>query len=360
MDSNSRSGSGAGKPNWPLLALCRWVLASCVVIDHLVGMGLVNGKLWDVITYTGGFSAVSGFLMISGFSIAHSYRTRPDGFLERRFWRIYPTYLVCFACAYLPMLFMKDAVVPLPTAGSEVPPANWWQPALHFFLLNGIFTPTMTLIGPAWSLASEWVYYLCTPLIARLDKRRLLWLMAISIAVYLFGCGIRILPPSAGWPLMPLYMIWIWLLGWMFYHYADRRWVQEGIVILPALLILMDFTNSTPLALWPIILVAGVFRFGHLVNVTKMQGNVFSWLGDLSFPLYLCHYWTLVYGSLLFPHIHYSLRLVSCVVMAAVILYVIDYPVRWYKKRSAPGRAPFETAAPKYADASVPAVTMPD
>jgi peptidoglycan/LPS O-acetylase OafA/YrhL len=90
---------------WKVLAGLRFFLAWIVVCYHLKNFIPDYGK--DFLCTFGklnGLTAVLGFLLISGYSIAHSLTKNPEGFYNRRFLRIYPLYFCAVIVSLIPFL----------------------------------------------------------------------------------------------------------------------------------------------------------------------------------------------------------------------------------------------------------------
>lgn len=91
--------------DWAILAGLRFLLALIVVGVHLARFANPNSLICRM-AHLGGFTAVIGFLVVSGISMAASVERRPQGFLGRRVLRIYPLYL---AAVLAPLLLFAAA-----------------------------------------------------------------------------------------------------------------------------------------------------------------------------------------------------------------------------------------------------------
>ncbi len=178
----------------------RGVLATYVMLSHTLPFAPFPD--WLIWLFSHGGAAVDVFFILSGLVIVQSlssfaYRAGP--FLTARLARIYPVFLVVFVFAV--------AVQPLATGfermawiGPDSParfiwsggwPSDWgWFIAAHLTMTHGLFpdgvVPDLWLgfIGAAWSLSTEWQFYLLALLIGpRLGLRSLAWLfLTISLA----------------------------------------------------------------------------------------------------------------------------------------------------------------------------------
>jgi peptidoglycan/LPS O-acetylase OafA/YrhL len=178
----------------------RGVLACYVMLSHTLPFAPM--PLWLAWLFSHGGAGVDAFFILSGLVImqslaSFSYRARP--FLIARVARIYPVFLVVFAFAV--------AVQPLATGFEHMAwiepdsparfiwsdgwPSNWLLFIVtHLTMTHGLFPNGLMpdiwvgFLGAAWSLSTEWQFYLLALLIGgRLGVRSLAWLfLAISAA----------------------------------------------------------------------------------------------------------------------------------------------------------------------------------
>jgi len=176
----------------------RGVLACYVMLSHMLPFAPLPG--WIGRAFSHGGAGVDVFFILSGLVIVQSlasfgYWARP--FLIARVARIYPVFLVVFAVSL--------AVEPLASGFSLMSwidqdstlrylwPSGWpsdWAVgvATHLTMTHGLFPdgamPHLWLgfLGAAWSLSTEWQFYLLAVLIgARIGLRPLCWMfLAVS------------------------------------------------------------------------------------------------------------------------------------------------------------------------------------
>ena len=178
----------------------RGALATYVMLSHTLPFAPTPGWLHWLFQHGG--AGVDVFFILSGLVIVQSldsfgYRALP--FLIARVARIYPVFLVVFALAV--------AVQPLQTGfeqmawiGPDSPARSIWSGgwpqdwggfvATHMTMTHGLFPngvlPNVWVgfLGAAWSLSTEWQFYLLALLIgARFGPRWMAWLfLAMSAA----------------------------------------------------------------------------------------------------------------------------------------------------------------------------------
>ena len=139
---------GANRPEAQLnrnqtLDVARGFLSWIVVTVHVVWLAGYHGSL----QHNAGNYAVNGFVILSGFVITQLLVTKnePYGFfIFRRFMRLFPAFIVCFAIALLVRPFTSG------TAPSElIREASesrffWWHLGAHASLIHGL-VPTAWL-----------------------------------------------------------------------------------------------------------------------------------------------------------------------------------------------------------------------
>ena len=168
----------------------RGVLAAYVMISHMAPFA--TAPSWLLAPFSHGMAAVDVFFVLSGMVIPLSlegfgYRAAP--FLTARMFRIFPVFLVVFAAAIaiqtLPIDFVAMPwVEPASTARdiwSQGWPADWaGNIAAHLAMLHGLFPngawPDVYVgfLGAAWSLSTEWQFYVAAMLLARPGRPQVL------------------------------------------------------------------------------------------------------------------------------------------------------------------------------------------
>ncbi|MGJ5219436.1 acyltransferase family protein [Bradyrhizobium oligotrophicum] len=321
---------------WPVLGGIRFLLAMWVLFDHTYNVGPAERAI-PVLTKSG-LMAVMCFFVISGFSIHHSIATRPDGYLRRRFLRIFPLNALAVVIGWVAWSVLGAS------GGYLVPsePPTAWQFIGCMLLLEAFLPIMISFLYPAWSLSIEAVYYLLAPPFKKLEGRP--HIPAIMIASGLF---------FVAWPLFrneyvagrnsywltAIVMLWAWLAGWVAYKQPrDRRYlVLLGIAGLAAVATqarFFDVRNFGSAAVncvaWIGTLVVVFYRIG---DVGGRTAAVFDYLGEISFPLYILHYPVLfaVAGSLfrVYPNLNWGVTHVVIALGAAMLAYHwVDKPLR--------------------------------
>lgn len=314
----------ADRPNWEFLAVMRFALATIVVCTH---MGFISGKNpLDAAHVVGGFSAVLAFFIVSGFSISHSINREPKGYLRRRFWRIYPTFLFCIMAGTLPFAF-KGVFF-------EIPNASYMAPEPMQFLLNcvpiqAVFVAAIPTVGVLWSLGIEEFFYCCAPLFRKLSGAIIWGIIIFSACCFSFGqpWGFSNYPDGASL-LKPLGLAWAWLLGWILYQNMGNAKVTVIALLITLVCICSNktyhATHSAPL------LAASVILISHMVPVSIPERfkPFANWLGDMSYPMYVLHFPVFIWGYLFFKITAWPLVFLLILLVSAAVLHGIDRPLR--------------------------------
>jgi peptidoglycan/LPS O-acetylase OafA/YrhL len=296
----------------------RGLMALWVAMVHLLCLcgassllDLVPLRLVSIATtflYAG--PAVDVFIILSGFVIAAMLESRPIAygeFVQGRFFRIYPVYLLCLAAGVAtiePGRWFCDSA-----PWHEATYLRWFSACYastenHFFrhmaahipLLNGAVPrpllpdATGTILPPAWSLSLEWQFYLFAPLLIRASRRPLGILVLGAIAwLSLRGGGLFQGPHPASLPVqLPLFLVGIA----SYRAHADGCSLRVPAAILAAAIVAR--WNVATMAIWSLSLAAIVapdvggrpLRWCGQI----LRSRPLTWLGAISYPLYLIHW----------------------------------------------------------------------
>jgi peptidoglycan/LPS O-acetylase OafA/YrhL len=307
-------------------------------------------------------SAVQSFFVISGFYMALVLNEKygPDSywlFISNRLLRLWPAYLVVLSFSlavadkwkpimsldWLSMVYFMGSQILI--VGQE----------LYFFLQVDHGTLALTLhpaeapnllytfapMPQAWTLALEIYFYLLAPFIVRRGPGVIAAVLAASLLHRLalqWVFGLSGDPWSYRFFPSEIALFLAGSLGYYAYSAADagqRRKVMTMLLVVAAsLLFCLSLTRWHGLSRFPslLFLSAVVIAVPRLFELTKD----IAWdryLGELSYPLYICHY---VFGWLLLPATVigvYSALLLS--IVASVLLYhFVDKPIdKWRQTR---------------------------
>jgi peptidoglycan/LPS O-acetylase OafA/YrhL len=265
---------------WAVLAAYRFVLAALVVFVHLSWVGVRSAFFYVP------FGAVLCFLVISGYSIAASLEREPDGFYRRRFARIYPTYAAALLLAAALHALGDAQRIEFVTARTAP-----WAAVGSVLLLQGFLTPIWELVAPAWSLSVEVFYYALAPWLQRRGGREIAALGLASAALHVVhsrSTGAAYNHALHG--VAAVGLGWAWLTGFVVRRFRTSPyafWLAVlGAPTLYATFVWQDGRLGLVL----------VFLTGLLLTADLPFTLPAAWrrrchtLGDVSYPLYLCHF----------------------------------------------------------------------
>lgn len=290
----------------------RGVLAVYVMLGH--AMPFTGLPAWLAGPFHHGEAAVDLFFCLSGLVVINSlerfgYRWKP--FLVARGWRLLPVYwaVLGLACG---LLFLGSPVAAMGwvkpgSAASEfwalgAPGGFGWHLAAHIVLVHGLLPQSVlpwafiTLLGPAWSLSTEWQFYVVLAVVMgrgagprRLRLVRLVFALAAVAVLYRLGASHlppgwqfsrAFLPDAAGYFALGLASA-VWLRG-------DGAWPVCAIAVVVVGLGLTSGEASKGLIamVWLLVLAAQRWQFVPILP-RFLESRAVQWLGLISYPLYL-------------------------------------------------------------------------
>ena len=312
-----RSPGIVSQDHWAVLAVTRFALALIIVNVHyrLILPAPHVHPASQLAIALGGTAAVYGFLLISGFSIAHSIQHGEDGFYRRRFARIWPVLFVGVA------LYAAAIVV----ASGHFDPAVLLPGVRTLFFLNGFVAPLW--LSPTWSLSIEVLFYIAAPLLNR-SVAAVAGLMIVSACVQFFNSELGIGPYAfAMYGIGAAGVFWAWGAGFLAYRYLDSPMFALPVVLIGPMMIGAYGSGDGPYAALTWAIASFALFFGRVINVPPVAQRVATYLGDLSYPLFLTHFGVqfLAHGVgitswfAVFP---------LCILGAIVTLHTVDRPLR--------------------------------
>ena len=299
-----------------------------------------------------GYLAVDFFFLLSGFVIAHAYDERLQAglkgleFTKARLIRLYPMFILGVVLA------AGIAFAKLPTAvGSSMPR---WElaaaTALAAAFLPNPFTPSIFLNGPTWSLFYELVANILFAAFHRLVTTTIL----ISIvAVCLVGLivtatiendlnlGFRA-REALGASLRIGYGFFAGVLIYRFRDRIPKVHLSAGLAALATCILFVPVPNVIQ-GLYAIAFVSviapSLLIAGSQVEPSGRLTSLFSYLGMISYPIYVLHRpllkLTLVAGEgIAPPWALAALTIIGLLILCPMIVKFYDTPLRRWLGRS--------------------------
>jgi peptidoglycan/LPS O-acetylase OafA/YrhL len=305
--------SGRSRPFLPALTGIRSFAAFWVVALHLTG---VIGALAPppfaaafALASRPGFLGVDVFFVLSGFIISYNYAHVFDRAIDAKRWgrflwarlaRIYPVHIVLLAALAVAVLGFGVG------RGGAIADRRWSIGALveSALLVHAWLGHKDVWNAVSWSISSEWLAYVCFPLLSLaafgIARRHaaVSWI-ALTILAVLPACNMAI-GRVTGLPMLPpLQILSEFLAGCLVYRMFVRGDGVRGPAVRPGLTLLsmigaamvLDATGAP--VYWAVVLVPPV-----VLGLARQQGTasrVFShrlavYWGKVSFALYMTHY----------------------------------------------------------------------
>lgn len=357
------------------MGLLRVGLALAVLLGHLplASYQFINAA-----------AAVQGFYVVSGFYMAlvldGKYKS-VSLFYSNRLLRLFPTYFVMMAIAAIalwgfnasatstqeifqtafsnPITAIVMAFENLCMLGQEM--LFWFTIApdgsLVFDSTGALPNETTTLgwqallLPQAWSLSIELMFYACVPWLARLNWKWLAAICAASLALRLSGALLDVNYGVWAGRLFPT-ALFLFLFGMLAHRalpFVEKLpkalgWIANVAII--GMIVALPLSAIDPKIQRWIVYFSIAFAAPFLFNAFK-DNAIDRWIGDLSYPMYLCH--LVVVGVVLTFYADAPWALWGAIgatfVMAAALLLLVDHPVdRWRQRRANSKREP--AAAP--------------
>lgn len=344
------------------MGLIRLVLALAVLLSHLPG---------SPFKFISGALAVQSFFIISGFYMAlvldGKYADR-GLFYSNRLLRLAPAYMVMmivcavslfgfgvsvtaspetFATAFSnPVTAVVMAFENLFVVGQEM--LFWFRlgpdGGFVFDATGALPSETQTvawqalLVPQSWSLSMELMFYALAPFLARMRLTTLLILAAASIALRFSGHLLPVDYPLWAGRFFPT-ALFLFLMGMLAHRalpLAARAPKGIGVVLglaMTAALILLPLTGlKGETARWAV--------YTALAGATPFVFNAFKtvrwdrWIGELSYPLYLCHLFVIAVALTVAGEQAVPVAIAGSLAMAVLLVLLVEQPVdRWRQAR---------------------------
>jgi Predicted acyltransferases len=351
----------AGTPHYEILDGLRGIAAIMVVVFHCYEILIPDFNESPV---AHGYLAVDFFFCLSGFVIAYAYDSRIHRIGKKRFFinrliRLHPLVVLGTIVGLLGLLLDPLA------STSAVEEFGWGKIAVATicsvlmipYPYLGRYGNVFPLNAPAWSLGLEYVINIFYALVlVHINKKLLTVLLAIAAVslVWVTGQAGNVCVGWSGENYWEGYarVSCCFLAGVAVYRFG---WVIPNklhFIIYAALLMGVFFfphRDNDILAemLFVILLFPLIIAFGAGTVATGWVSKLCAFLGDISYPLYMLHYWMIwILGNYAATnpgqqslYIYSGVILVASVVLAWTALKFIDEPVRkWltinFKSRS--------------------------
>jgi peptidoglycan/LPS O-acetylase OafA/YrhL len=305
----------------------RILLALSVAVGHL--QSHIYGAPDSTIIFIGPVVAVKMFFIISGFYMAMIYSrhySAKGAFWISRAARLFPAYWMTMAfCIAVTLLFKTPNVGPLinldfwylvrdPIALLLITLSNLTFLGIDFGFITCVqsasvphFVLTLdaqcpsgyallverSVVPPAWTLSLEWYFYLIVPMVSRWKTRSVAFLAGCS---FVLALAISIFANFNPWhrSFFPA-ELYLFLLGFLAFRLKDAIPRPVATICTPSVVAIILLYQHIPILDWlnPAGLnIALYLAFAMALPTLFAYGNYLPGerlVGDLSYPIYICH-----------------------------------------------------------------------
>jgi peptidoglycan/LPS O-acetylase OafA/YrhL len=285
------------------------------------------------------FYFISGYLMKKSYARFMTYSHRPafDFYIDRAI-KLFPQYaiVVCISFASIgcfgksaEVVFMnQDITIGKVLLNFSLLPANYVFPPLAFDALN-----PHPVIPPAWSLATEFHFYLMLPFIFWLKRKSWLLLLSVTLGIqfssFFFADG-AFNSDNFGYRYI-FGVLTVFLYGFAFAGKSDSffHWIS---LLLWMMFTVFLFFIAPAFGAWnhpfvPEVLLGGFIALplGYYFTKTKTPSGyqqIDNLLGDLAYPMFISHFLSFYLVEKLFAipvsnkYGFYSVSIVLCILLS--------------------------------------------
>ena len=317
---------------WQILAGLRFVLAMVVVSWHLPWFSPPGEP--NIFAQLGGTAAVLGFLVISGYSIAHSLERRPGGYFRRRLLRIYPLYAVAVLYSLLPFVSGADALA------TRAPDEIFARPTVlvvigNLLMLQNLVCPPVDADLLVWTLGIEVACYLLAPLFRKTPTSLLLILIVISSFTFAMFPRMHLRHYATLLRGLPLLMFaWAWIAGFLWQRCRTSPWGGFAVAVLGAVLLTVNTAFPARYSVDNFVGSIAIITFAGSIPLPTGFGRLLNYLGDLSYPVYLFHLPTFLLGYCIMGIRSPTVLMFAALSVSAAFLFIESFLKRVFARRS--------------------------
>lgn len=320
------------------MGVLRFILALLVMAAHLKFLP----------SFSLGIFATVIFMLISGYSMAY-LQAKPSThssywlYLSDRFLRLYPLYLFYLLITICLFVFFRVAI----DLNSLF--YNFFLPILNLGPNSirdiTLLTNLNTLIPQAWYLALLLQFYLVAPIIFS-TKRRLVIALFFSLLIFTLGSYGLISAVDFNYLLLPGSLT-IFLTGAIIYYFHHSNHLQKKSAYATLIKFLFSWSGFVFSSLF-VVRLSQIFRqankeilSGYILGIILVAvfGNkrsfhkIDTFLGELSYPLYLSHFipiWFIEHSPI---KIGILLQIAAAIILAIAGLYLVEKPLYAWRHR---------------------------
>ena len=266
--------------------------------------------------FDNGYLGVDLFLLISGYFTAQMLsETNPINFLERRFRRLMPPYIVVFTSFTFVAAFIVNFSEFLQVVKQYIfsmtflSNFSFWSAESYFE--NSFFT----LFLHSWSLSLEAQFYILAAILTLMLKSRMMFLSIILLLSFSFALSVLQVSPKTSFFLLPS-RVWEFLAGIILFRIRQQVTLDNALCQIAALF--MALLSLAILFIYPFDPNSKNIFIGHPSLGTGLFLLLFSpaliwgfpptfekyafsrgiiWLGNYSYQIYLVHFPLIIFNN---------------------------------------------------------------
>jgi peptidoglycan/LPS O-acetylase OafA/YrhL len=276
----------------------RTLLALMVVTQHIAGVHVLGAYA------VFGFYILSGYLMTS--VLHHNYGYNLAGvssYALNRFLRIYPIYWVSILCSVILILLLGANYVTAYHEAMFVPRTAYEYLKNLFLFFPSVESPRLT--PPAWALTVELCFYILIGLGLSKTKKMVASWLVLSLAYHLVANALNLgwnniyfTIPAASLPFATGAFVFHFKKALLHRLNAKIKLIQNSLPVAIFVIILINwwlgdlsgYSRSICFYINYILCALMVLLLSDRAALSFIPKKVDSWLGDLSYPIYVIHY----------------------------------------------------------------------
>ena len=288
-------------------------MALWVVAGHsLLALPGTHGRM---IQSLGNIFAVDVFIILSGFVIFFMLSETRDNYvvyLIKRFFRIFPIYLLVLVVSIVTLAWFKDILLQAPPGESTLSRIQLidaayfkapFQLLAHAALLQGVIPvhwipfSSYTFVGQAWSVSVEWQFYLIAPLLFAWIAKSESTSTKIALVILVLAIGGWTVMTDDGFVGRHCAMFILGFLSLYFYRDLAHTLSTKTIVASAFLLTLASAVivprYAVPIAIWCVTFGSVIVHTRHPLQrnpvATLLNLKVTAFIGRISYSIYMTH-----------------------------------------------------------------------
>lgn len=330
----------------------RGIAAICVVIFHFSEF-IYSSNAQSVISH--GYLAVDFFFCLSGFVVGYAYDDRMEKigikeFFLARLIRLHPLVVIGSVLGVLLFIFEPSKAIDAYSIGQLSLIFLCSALLIPFPVMDNRFNNNFGLNCPAWSLFWEYIANIAYALaLKRISKR---WLVVVVVvgAIGLLWTGHRAGSIVGGWSGGTFWdgfarIAFSFPMGLLLYRMQWKSSKQSSFLFLSIVLIAALCVPYVEKWNWLIECMIAIIVFPSLVvlGVNTIQNNITqklcTFLGNISYPLYMTHYGLIWYFGYYHEKFKWSstqswvitaIGTLVVILLAYIVQTTLDTPIRRY------------------------------